>query len=85
MIISKEKRYVLLLSPVDICCVINIILVQRLSKQYSIACCIYILCRDIVTGKNQGGTRNLSACRKKGEESDNQQGGKVRSTIVVLG
>ena len=30
-----------------------IILVQRLSKKYSITFCIYILCRDIVTGKNQ--------------------------------
>ena len=46
-----------------------IILVQCLSKIFSITCCIYILYRDIVTGKSQGGTRNLSACRKKGEES----------------
>ena len=47
-----------------------IILVQCLSKKiFYHLLRICILYRDIVTGKNQGGTRNLSACRKKGEES----------------
>lgn len=85
-----EKVRVLLLLPVDLCCVIIIILVQRLSKSKNIPSSLVVFIYSLQGYSNREESRRNKepfGMRKEGRriKEDNQQGGKVRSTVVVLG
>ena len=85
-----EKVRVLLLLPVDLCCVIIIILVQRLSKSKNIPSSLVVFIYSLQGYSNREESRRNKepfGMQKEGRriKEDNQQGGKVRSTVVVLG